>query len=68
MKAIHDEALRLFSEWWQLDGDLMRCTKCGRAIVASREDEAMVHRAGCPNSGTHPWRVLKSIIADKAIK
>lgn len=52
-----------FGKDWRLDGDLLRCRKCKRAIIFSRNNEAMVHKAGCSNSHLEfPWHELSNLI------
>lgn len=55
-----------FSAFWRLDGDLMRCRKCGRSIIASRQGEAMVHEDGC-EAGLmkYPWHQLFEILKNE---
>lgn len=57
-----DERLRNFGEVWNMDGDLMRCTGCSRAIIASRKNEIPVHAHTCQKDGymdnQNPWLLL----------
>ena len=57
-----DERLRNFGAVWKMDGDLMRCTGCGRAIIASRKNEIPVHAHACSKDGymdnKNPWLLL----------
>jgi hypothetical protein len=62
MTPTHDGALRIFADDWQLDGDLLRCTQCGRGLIASRDGEPLSHAAGCKNKVLHPWRMLRVIL------
>jgi len=59
---ITDEWLRNFAVVWKMDGDLMRCTGCNRAIIASRKHEIPVHAHACPKDGymdnQNPWLLL----------
>lgn len=52
------------NEWakeWILDGDLVRCRQCNRAIIYSRRNEALVHAAGCKNLKGYPWELLVAL-------
>lgn len=58
-----NETLRLLSTVWVWDGDWMKCRKCKKALVASRDGEELVHARGCRNSGhVHPWADLRRAI------
>lgn len=61
MDSKNNERLRHFAKLWRLNGDLMMCRACGRSLIASRDGEALQHRAGCPNE-THvdPWVDLRT--------
>jgi len=39
MDARSNVLLTEFSRVWSLDGDLLKCRSCGRALIASRADE-----------------------------
>jgi hypothetical protein len=53
-------ALIAFGQRWQLDGDLIYCRSCRRALIASRAGEPFVHASGCRNrSRLHPWDELR---------
>jgi len=54
-----DEAMKKWGEVWILDGDLCRCRECGRSIIRSRKEEALIHKSGCKNKiFTYPWHSL----------
>jgi len=57
-----NERLRNFAIVWKVDGDLMRCTGCNKAIIASRKNEIPVHAHDCPKDGymdnQNPWLLL----------
>ncbi len=58
--------LRAFSMTYRLDGDLLYCRGCSRAILASRMDEDMHHHAECefhPGDTKNPWLILKQILS-----
>jgi hypothetical protein len=56
-------AMMAWTKVWQLDGDLVRCRHCTRAIHIDRRDEAFVHASDCPQAHlTAPWQDLRSRI------
>lgn len=56
-------AMMAWSKAWQLDGDLVRCRHCTRAIHIDRRDEPFLHAADCPQAHlTAPWQDLSSRI------
>lgn len=58
-----DAALRRVAHAWEVDGDLMRCRECNRAIIASRRNEPMRHRSGCDNAPLlYPWAELMAAL------
>lgn len=67
METKHDKALRTLANTWELDGDLMRCRECGRALIASRDGEKMRHRSGCKRAKRgDPWQELRRILGVRA--
>jgi len=62
-----NESLRHFGMVYQMDGDLMRCKCCNRAIIASRIDEQLIHADGCVKAGymdnENPWQILTKWLA-----
>lgn len=55
-----------FSVFWKLDGDLMRCRKCSRSIIASRRGEPMKHKDGCEaRLMEYPWHQLFEILKNE---
>ena len=62
--ADRNKELRDFADSWALNGDLLVCRGCQRAHIASREDEAFVHRSGCEKArqGSRPWKALVAIL------
>lgn len=63
-----NEKLRNFGRMWEIDGDLMRCTGCGRAIIASRANDELNHAHGCRKAGymdnRNPWLILAEWLAN----
>lgn len=58
-----NSALRKLADVWELDGDLMRCRGCGRALIASRGGEQLHHSAECKHSERgHPWAELRNLL------
>lgn len=56
-----DSDLRDLASVWELDGDLMRCRECGRALIASRDGETLHHHAECKHRDRgHPWAELRN--------
>lgn len=69
MNEMHNKALMDFSRVWQIDGDLIRCCECGRALIASRDGEDLRHRSGCRYAKrTSPWKELRTIIGVEVIR
>lgn len=61
-KRDQNAALCDFSRRWELDGDLMRCRKCKRAIIFSKRDQDMHHAHECPQADqTKPWDELNAL-------
>ena len=65
-----NNALCDFGRRWSMDGDYLRCVKCGRGCVASRIGEEYRHADECKarNVETHPWRTLMEILAPIALR
>ena len=60
---VNGEDLMELSGVWKWDGDLMTCRDCRRSLIASRNGEAMHHRAGCTHSDRqHPWQELRAAL------
>lgn len=58
-----NRSLIALNKIWEWNGDWMKCRDCGRALVASRDGEALRHRPGCSNSThNHPWSDLRHIL------
>jgi len=58
-----NSALRTLANVWEMDGDLMRCRGCGRALIASLDGEALHHSAECKHKERgHPWTELRNIL------
>lgn len=48
---------------WSVNGDLITCRLCGRAIVASRHDEEFLHKSDCRNADRRkPWQEFRRAI------
>lgn len=61
--------LRNFYHFWKLNGDILRCRKCNRGIVASRWDEDMIHADGCEaRLQVRPWDQLRRMIPTQNTK
>lgn len=61
-----NDAMMLFGVYWKLDGDLLRCAACNRALILSRDGEALVHGWDCRFSErVHPWRELREALSAK---
>ena len=61
-----DRELMVFSRWWRLDGDYIRCIACKRPCLASYAHMRFDHAAGCRNAATaveRPWLALRHILA-----
>jgi hypothetical protein len=64
MQTNANAQLRDMAEAWEVDGDLMRCRECRRALIASRDGEPLRHVVNCDFAGReHPWKELRAIIA-----
>lgn len=65
MNVANNEFLRTILSVWDVDGDLMRCRLCKRALIASRDGEALNHAAGCKNAThKHPWQDLREAMKE----
>ncbi|WP_107331923.1 hypothetical protein [Metapseudomonas otitidis] len=56
-----------FGRLWALDGDLIRCSACGRGHLASKAGEAFVHASDCAAAGdfqSHPWHDLAQLLRE----
>lgn len=63
MDATNNKALIELSRVWLLDGDWMKCRKCRRALVASRDGELLLHTNGCKyGDRVHPWAELREAL------
>ena len=62
MDNTNNKMLISFATRWRLNGDLLECRSCGRSLIASRDGEPMLHRAGCKGS-SHPGRALRSALS-----
>lgn len=58
------KALRDFGRAWKLDGDLLVCRSCGRALHVSRAGERLHHAGDCTKDkmAGHPWSALQFIV------
>lgn len=61
MDRLVNQRLHEWSRAWRLDGDLVRCRECGRGIIYSRRDEALVHSSECKQVMAYPWELLISL-------
>lgn len=61
--ADRGRALIEFGRAWKLDGDLLVCRGCNRALHVSRGGDPLHHLVGCSNANAvHPWSALSFII------
>lgn len=50
---------------WKLDGDVCRCSRCGRGIIITRSNEPLHHAAFCEGSeNLFPWDELKKALEE----
>lgn len=65
MDATNNNKLMRLAEVWVLDGDLMRCRECGRALIASRDGQPLRHKMDCSRSSEeHPWQLLRDALGE----
>lgn len=55
------EKLMQWAKDWKLDGDVVQCRGCRRALHFTKRNESLIHRAGCRVQMGYPWELLRAL-------